>query len=269
MHPLVNTAITAARDAGNIILRGMNRRDRMRIEAKQRHDYVTEVDQAAELAIIDLIQQRYPDHAILGEESGQLAPRRGDRPEVEWIIDPLDGTTNYIHGLPHFAVSIGIRERGRLEHGVIFDPLRNELYTATRGRGAQLDGKRLRLRPVGGLDGALIGTGLPFRESDKLDAYMATLRRMMTRTAGIRRGGSAALDLAFVAAGRLDGFWEIGLKPWDLAAGVVMIQEAGGIVGDLDGRPDFMQSGDIVAGTPKVFAGIVREIQAANAELRG
>lgn len=262
MHPLVNIAVSAARAGGSVIMRGYQNRDNLAVNSKQTNDFVTDIDKAAEKAVIAHIRRAYPDHDILAEESGATPGARGES-DVQWVIDPIDGTTNFIFGMPHFAVSIGIRERGRLCHGVIFDPYKNELFVASRGRGATLDGKRIRVQRRNNLHGALIGTGMPFRPEQDKDGYLKILRRMMENTAGIRRAGAASLDLAYVAAGRLDGYWEDGLKPWDMAAGIVLVQEAGGIVGSSDGGTDFYQTGDIVAGTPKVFAALVNEIRLA------
>jgi myo-inositol-1(or 4)-monophosphatase len=252
MQPLLNIAIRAARRAGEIIVRGMNRLHRLDVRTKGQNDFVTEIDMAAERDIIETIHKHYPDHAILGEETGA----KGDS-EFVWIIDPLDGTTNFVHGFPQFAVSIGVQRRGRMEHGVVYDPLRQELFTTSRGEGAQLDGKRIRVSNHVGLDGALIGTGFPFRANlHWLDAYMGMLKAVTQQTAGIRRPGSAALDLAYVAAGRLDGFWELGLSPWDTAAGTLLITEAGGMVGTITGA-EYNQSGHIVAGSPKVYTALL------------
>ena len=256
MHPLINIAVRAARSASQVIVRAMHRLESLEITNKSHNDFVTEVDYQAEQAIIDVIRKAYPDHGILAEEGGN---REGD--EYQWIIDPLDGTTNYLHGFPQFAVSIGIKHRDRLSHGVVYDPLREELFTASRGEGAQLNSKRIRVSKRPGLEGALLGTGFPFRDQKYLDAYLKTLATLITQTAGIRRPGSAALDLAYVAAGRLDGFWEIGLKPWDVAAGAVIIQEAGGLVGDFSGDSNFLDNGNVVAGNPKLFKAILQAIR--------
>lgn len=256
MHAHLNIAVRAARRAGEVIARYANRLDAVGVTTKDHNDFVTEVDRMAEDEILRTIRRAYPDHAILAEESG--ASGEG---EVTWIVDPLDGTTNFIHGIPHYAVSIAVREHGRLEHGVVYDPMRQELYTASRGAGAQLDGRRVRVAQRRKLDDAVLGTGIPYRDLSHVDAYFGMLKRITTRSAGIRRAGSAALDLAYVAAGRLDGFWEIGLKPWDIAAGALLIQEAGGVTGDLEGQPSFMESGHIVAGNPKIFGALVREIR--------
>ena len=252
MQPLLNIAIRAARRAGEVIIRGMNHLHRLEIRHKGQNDFVTEIDMAAEREIIETVRRSYPEHAFLAEESGQT----GDS-EFVWIIDPLDGTTNFLHGFPQFAVSIAVQRRGRIEHGVVYDPLRQELFTASRGAGAQLDGRRIRVSGHTSLDRALIGTGFPYRRNIRyLDAYLAMMKVVMQETAGIRRPGAAALDLAYVAAGRLDGFWEIGLSPWDTAAGTLLITEAGGMVGTLSGG-EYRQAGHIVAGTPKVYAELI------------
>ncbi|HKR35041.1 MAG TPA: inositol monophosphatase family protein [Steroidobacteraceae bacterium] len=250
MQPLLNIAIRAARRAGEVITRGMNRVHRLDVRVKGQNDFVTEIDTQAEREIIEIVHKHYPQHSFLAEESGQS----GSDTEFVWIVDPLDGTTNFLHGFPQFAVSIGVQRRGRMEHAVVYDPLRQELFTASRGEGAQLDGKRIRVSPHIGLDRALIGTGFPFRANLQwLDPYMDMLKAVIQTTAGIRRPGSAALDLAYVAAGRLDAFWELGLSPWDTAAGTLLITEAGGMIGRLNGS-EYKQEGDIVAGTPKVYA---------------
>lgn len=256
MHPMLNIAVSAARSAGNIIARAVDRVDALTITHKSQNDFVSEVDKRAEQEIIRLIHKAYPEHAVLAEESGAHAGN-----EYEWIIDPLDGTTNFLHGFPQFAVSIALRHKGRLEQAVVYDPLRQELFTASRGAGAQLDGKRIRVSNRKGLEGALLGTGFPFKEQQHLDCYLATFKALFPMTAGIRRAGSAALDLAYVAAGRLDGFWEIGLNPWDMAAGVLLIQEAGGLVGDFAGDHHYMETGNLVAAPPKLFKAMLQTIQ--------
>jgi myo-inositol-1(or 4)-monophosphatase len=258
MQPLLNIAIRAARRAGEIIVRGMNRVHRLDVRAKGQNDFVTEIDMQAERDIIETIHKHYPDHAVLGEETGQKAGQKGDT-EFVWIIDPLDGTTNFLHGYPQFAVSIGVQRRGRMEHGVVYDPLRQELFTTSRGEGAQLDGKRIRVSAQVGLERALIGTGFPYRSNLWLDDYMAMLKTITQQTAGIRRPGAAALDLAYVAAGRLDGFWELGLAPWDTAAGTLLITEAGGLVGTITGG-EYVGGGHIVAGTPKVYPALLEAL---------
>jgi myo-inositol-1(or 4)-monophosphatase len=256
MHPMVNIAVRAARSAGNVIVRHMDRLDTLTIESKGRNDFVSEVDRMAEQEIIQVLRKAYPDHAILGEETGLS---EGD--EFQWVIDPLDGTTNFLHGVPHFAVSIALRQRGKLEVGVIYDPVRQELWTTNRGGGATLEGRRIRMSNKQELEGALLGTGFPFKAPQHMDAYLSTFKALSKHATDVRRAGAAALDLAYVAAGRLDGFWEIGLQPWDMAAGILLIQEAGGYVGDFAGGANHFKSGNVVAGNQKVFSGIVREIR--------
>ncbi|MFT3804297.1 MAG: inositol monophosphatase family protein [Burkholderiaceae bacterium] len=260
MHPMLVVATKAARRAGRIITRAADDIDTVKVTRKQQNDFVTEVDRVSEQEIIDNLLSAYPDHAILAEESGiTMGPRAGDRPadlsqaEHIWIIDPLDGTTNFIHGLPQYAISIALMERGVITQGLVYDPNRDELFTATKGRGAFLNDRRIRVSRRTRIDEALIGTGFPYRKLDQLDAYMAMMKVMIERTAGLRRPGAAALDLAYVAAGRYDGFFEMGLAPWDLAAGSLLVAEAGGMVADFDGEARYLASGDIVAATPKVF----------------
>lgn len=256
MHPLLNIAIRAARRAGEIIVRAMPRLDSLEITTKGRNDFVTEVDQTAEREIIGIIRRSYPEHAFLAEESGA----QGEH-ETVWVIDPLDGTTNFLHGFPQFAVSIAVEHRGRPEVAVVYDPLRQELFTAARGGGAQLDNRRIRVSKQRGLDGALIATGFPYREHEPwLDSYLAMMRTLMAQTAGLRRPGAASLDLAYVAAGRVDAFWEFGLKPWDTAAGILLIQEAGGHIGTLTGQ-EYRHGGHIVAGSPKVYTELLAALQ--------
>jgi myo-inositol-1(or 4)-monophosphatase len=252
VHALLNIAVRAARAAGEVIIRSLNRLESLTITSKGRNDFVSEVDHAAEAEIIKLIRKNYPNHAVLAEESG----RSGDS-ETVWIIDPLDGTTNFLHGFPTFAVSIACQIKGRLEHGVVYDPISQEIFSATRGGGAHLDNRRIRVSKQRGLEGALIGTGFPYRANAKyMDSYLAMLRAVMENTAGVRRPGSAALDLAYVAAGRTDAFWEIGLAPWDTAAGTLLIQEAGGRIGTLTGG-EYRQGGNILVGSPKVYAALL------------
>jgi myo-inositol-1(or 4)-monophosphatase len=256
MHAYLNTAVKAARRAGDIIVRGLARFEGMEVANKGLNDYVTNTDHAAEAAIIETLQTAYPHHGFLAEESGET---RGTA-DIRWIIDPLDGTTNFMHGFPQFCVSIACQMEGRLEHAVIYDPMRQEIFTASRGDGAYLEGKRLRVSKQRTLEGALIGTGFPYRENlQLLDPYMEMLRAVMKKAAGLRRPGSAALDLAYVAAGRTDGFWEIGLKAWDTAAGCLLIREAGGLIATLDGG-EYKQNGNIVAGTPRVFNELLETI---------
>jgi myo-inositol-1(or 4)-monophosphatase len=257
MHPMLGIAVRAARRAGAIINRAARDVEVLPVTRKRHNDFVTEVDKAAEAAIIEILHRAYPDHAILAEESGAKAGAAGES-EYTWIIDPLDGTTNFIHGFPQYAVSIGLRHKGVLQQGVVYDPTKNELFTATRGRGAFLNDRRIRVSKRAQLNEALIGTGFPFRDLAGLDEYLGMFREITTRTAGIRRAGAAALDIAYVAAGRLDGFWEMGLSPWDMAAGALMVQEAGGLIGDLRGDPGFLESGRVVCGNPKIFAQLVQ-----------
>ncbi len=248
MHPFLNTAIKAARTASSIILRYADRLDLIHVTSKQRNDFVSDVDRRAEESIIRILHHAYPDHAILAEESGQ----DGDG-EYQWIIDPLDGTTNYLRGIPHYAISIALSFHGRLDQAVILDPVKDELFAASRGAGASLNHRRIRVSARNSLEGALLGTGIPFRENQDVDTYMATLRDFIGPIAGIRRPGSAALDLAYVAAGRFDGYWESGLKPWDMAAGALLVQEAGGLVCDFNGADEYLKTGNIVAAPPKVL----------------
>ncbi len=261
MHPALNIAVQAARAAGRVIIRHINRIDTLTISNKARNDFVSEVDKMAEDAIIQVIKKAYPDHGILAEESGLTEGN-----DFQWIIDPLDGTTNFLYGIPHYAVSIALRARGRIEQAVIFDPFKDELFTATRGAGAQLNNRRIRVSDRQGMENALIGTGIPFREEQELEIYIDTLRVIVPDTAGIRRAGSAALDLAYVAAGRLDGFWEFALKPWDIAAGVLMVQEAGGLVGDLHGGDDYWRTGDLLCGAPKVYTAMKKRLSSVITE---
>jgi len=247
---MLNIAIKAARRAGSIINRAALEGGALEVKAKNKNDFVTQVDKAAEQAIIGVIHAAYPDHSILAEESGDTP---GARAEHRWVIDPLDGTTNYIHGFPQYCVSIALEHRGVPTHGVVYDPGKNELFTASRGRGAFLDDRRMRVSKCIRLQDALVGTGFPYKEVSRLDLYMRQLRTMMTSSAGVRRAGAAALDLAYVAAGRLDAFWEMGLSRWDMSAGALLIQEAGGMVADLQGGADFLDRGEIAAATPKIL----------------
>ena len=255
MHPLLNIAIGAARRAGDVIVRSLDRVGTLVVSEKGRNDFVSEVDRAAEQVLIAAIRKAYPSHGFLAEESGALA---GD--DYTWVIDPLDGTTNFLHGFPQFAVSVACRHRGRAEVAVVFDPTRGELFTAERGAGTQLDGRRLRVSQRTGLEGALVGTGFPYRENRKwLGPYLAMLEQVMNATAGVRRPGAASLDLAYVAAGRLDAFWEVGLSPWDTAAGNLLITEAGGRIGNLAGG-EYRDGGNLLAGSPRVFAALAELI---------
>lgn len=255
MHPMLNTAVKAARRAGAIINRASLDIDLLTVRAKRENDFVSEVDHAAEQAIIDTLLTAYPKHSILAEETGASGES-----EYQWVIDPLDGTTNFLHGFPQYAISIALLHRGQLAHAVVYDPIRNELFTASRGRGAFLNDRRIRVSKRDKLKSALIGTGFPFRDFTHLDAYLGMFRDLLQKTAGLRRPGSAALDLAWVAAGRTDGFFELGLNLWDIAAGCLLILEAGGLVGDLQGGEGYLRSGHVVAGNPKVFVQLLQAL---------
>ncbi|STX50690.1 myo-inositol-1(or 4)-monophosphatase [Legionella busanensis] len=256
MHPLLNIAINAARQAGEIIVRNLELVDRIKVSAKGSNDYFSEVDVKAEQAIIKTIQKSYPEHGILAEESGVF----NDNAETIWIIDPLDGTTNYLHGFPFVSVSIAVKIKNRIEHGVVYDPIRHECFSASRGRGAQLNDRRIRVSKQTLLNAALLGTGVPFRNALLTQRYLPTFEAIATKCAGVRRTGSAALDLAYVACGRLDGFWEFGLRPWDLAAASLLVKEAGGLVSDLEGGESYFDHGDVIAGTPKIFKSILQTL---------
>ena len=256
LHPMLNVAIKAARTAGNIINRAALDVESVRVSAKQTNDFVTEVDQAAEAAIIDTLLGAYPDHGILGEETGERAGRFGGADHV-WIIDPLDGTTNFIHGFPVYCVSIALAVKGKLEQAVVYDPTRNDLFCATKGRGAYLNERRIRVAKRTHLRDTLLSTGFPFRPGDEMKPYLAMLGDVMQRCAGVRRPGAAALDMAYVAAGFSDGFFEKGLSPWDMAAGALLITEAGGLVGNFTGEADFLHQGECLAANPKIYSQLV------------
>ncbi|MGE0358552.1 MAG: inositol monophosphatase family protein [Burkholderiales bacterium] len=256
MHPMLNTAVKAARKAGAIITRASFDLERLTVRRKQHNDFVTEVDHAAEDAIIRTLKEAYPSHAFLGEESGASGPAQES--DHLWIIDPLDGTTNFLHGFPQYCVSIALRHKGVLQQAVVYDPNRNELFTATRGAGAFLNDRRIRASAADRLEDCLIGTGFPFRDFTHFDEYLRMFAAVTRRVAGVRRPGSAALDLAWVAAGRLDGFWEMGLSPWDMAGGALLVREAGGLVGDFAGADGFLESGRIVAASPKLFEPLLK-----------
>lgn len=249
MHPMLNIGIRAARAAGNVITRNMDRVDTLQIDEKGRNDFVSDVDRGADAEIINVLRKAYPDHSILSEESGLIGAADA---EYQWIVDPLDGTTNFLHGYPYFSVSIALMHKNRIDKGIVYNPVSQELFTASRGDGAWLDSKRLRVSKTSQLESALLGTGFPYRTGQDLDFYQRTLRHYTEKSGGIRRAGSAALDLAAVAAGRLDGVWLMGLNSWDVAAGALIIREAGGLVNDFGGGDSWMDSGDVLAGTPKV-----------------
>jgi len=255
MHPTLTIAVKAARRAGNVINRGARDLDLLTVTAKGPKDFVSEIDRGAEAAIVETLLDAYPDHAILAEE-GTAKGANADAENV-WIIDPLDGTTNFLHGFPQYCVSIALQQRRQITQAVIYDPVRNDLFTATRGRGAFLNDRRMRVSKRYHLRDCLIGTGFPFRDGTYLDTYLRMMKAMIEHTAGLRRPGAAALDLAYVAAGFYDGFWEVGLNPWDVAAGSLLVQEAGGLIGDLAGEGDFLHGGQVIAANPRIFAQMV------------
>ncbi len=257
MHPILTIAVRAARRAGSLINRAALEGGVLDVRAKRANDFVTQVDQASEQAIMDVVRKAYPEHGFLCEESGASTPDA----EVVWIIDPLDGTTNFIHGFPQYCVSIAVRSRGALAHAVVYDPVKNELFTASKGRGAYLNDRRIRVSKATRLTEALVGTGFPFKELTRLELYTRQLQTLMRTCAGVRRAGAAALDLAYVACGRLDAFWELGLSPWDMAAGALLIAEAGGLVGDLKGEQTYLESGDISAATPKIYPTLLEALR--------
>lgn len=260
MHPMLNIAIKAARRAGSLINRASLDLGQIKVSVKQQNDFVTEVDRAAEATIIETLREVYPSHAFLAEESGRSHP--DSEAEFLWIIDPLDGTTNFIHGFPQYAVSIALAHKGVLAHAVVYDPNRNELFTASKGGGAFLNDKRIRVGNRAKIDDALLSTGFPYRVFDHAEAYLSIFKEVTRRCAGVRRPGSASLDLAWLAAGRVDGFWEFGLSPWDIAAGALLITEAGGLISDLSGESHYLDSGNVVAGSPKVFNQLLQLVQA-------
>ncbi len=256
MNPMLTIAVRAAREAGRILTRSFNRLDTLTVTSKGKNEFVSEVDRNAEQAIIEILREKYPSHAILAEESGSHAGN-----DYQWIIDPLDGTTNYLHGFPQFSISIALKVKGRLEVGVVYDPISEEMYTTSRGDGALLNDRKLRVSNRKGLEGALLGTGIPYRDFRFTENYMGMLKDLIKDTAGIRRPGSAALDFAYVAAGRMDGFWELGLAPWDFAAGVLLVREAGGMVTDIAGGERFLETGNVIAGSLKVHNAMLRCIR--------
>lgn len=258
MHPLANIAVSASRSAGHVIMRHLRQGNSLGVESKGANDYVTQADRDAETSIIETIRAKYPDHAILAEESG--ASEGGLENDVEWIIDPIDGTTNFIRGIPHFAISIAARVRGRVEHGVVYDPFKEEMFVASRGHGATLDSRRIRVSGVVQTRKALLATGFAYQRDQGIAAHWGSFTSVLKDCGDIRRGGAAALDLAYVAAGRLDGFWEFGLKPWDMAAGTLLVREAGGIVGD-PADQDPLTTGNVLAATPKLYPWL-REVTA-------
>jgi myo-inositol-1(or 4)-monophosphatase len=255
-HPMLNVAVKAARAAGAIINRAALDIEAVRISQKQTNDFVTEVDHASERAVIETLLTAYPDHGIWAEESGREHGNPGS--DHVWLIDPLDGTTNFIHGFPFYCVSIALMVKGRAEQAVVYDPTRNDLFTATRGRGAFLNDRRIRVSKRTQLKESLIATGFPFRPGDNFNVYLRMMAEVMKRTAGLRRPGAAALDLAYVAAGYSEGFFETGLSPWDVAAGSLLITEAGGLVGNFTGEADFLEQRECVAGNPRIYGQLVK-----------
>jgi myo-inositol-1(or 4)-monophosphatase len=259
LHPMLNIAVKAARAAGALINRGALDLELLQVSRKGPNDFVSEVDHAAERAIIDILLEAYPGHAVLGEESGRT--RGAKHSDYLWIIDPLDGTTNFLHGFPVYAVSIALAFRGVVQQAVVYDPTRNDLFIASRGRGAFLNDRRLRVSKRTRLADSLIGTGFPFRKGDNFARYVKMFEEVMQASAGLRRPGAAALDLCYVAAGWYDGFFEVGLNPWDAAAGSLIITEAGGLVGNFTGEADFLYQRELVAGNPKVYGQLVQVLR--------
>ena len=258
MNPMLNIAIRAARKAGNVIAKNYERRDDIQTSKKGINDYVTSVDKAAEAEIIEIIQKSYPDHTIISEERGALEGKDSD---IQWVIDPLDGTTNFVKGLPHFSVSIAIRVKNRTEVGVVYDPIRNELFTAVRGEGAKLNEVRLRVDSLNELNGAILATGFPFKQPSLMPTQFAIMNNLIDEAADFRRTGSAALDLCYVASGRVDGYFEMGLKPWDCAAGDLIVREAGGLVCDFNAGHGYLHSGNIVAAPARILKEMLNKIQ--------
>ena len=249
MYPMLNIAIQAARNAARIIVRFVDRLDTIDVKEKYQNDFVTQVDELSEQEIMQTIRKAYPEHTILAEESGL----HNSKNDFTWIIDPLDGTTNFIHGFPQIAISIALKYRDKLSVAVVYDPLRQELFTAVQGGGAQLNNRKIRVSSCTKISETLIGTGFPFKEKALFQTYLKLFETIFLQTAGVRRAGATALDLAYVAAGRLNGFWEMGLKPWDMAAGVLLITEAGGLVGDFQGKNNYIENGNLIAGNPKIY----------------
>ena len=268
MNPHLNIAVKAARQAGKTILRYIDRLDRVAVQQKGRGDYVSEVDRMAEDDIVNTLHARYPNHRIVAEERGGTLAGASDEHEMEWIIDPLDGTANYLHGHPQFAVSIAARQNGRLQHAVIFDPLRDEMYTASRGQGAQVNSRRIRVTHQHKLEHALLASGSRNHDPALHDAWLRVFTALLPRVVDVRRGGSAALDLAYVACGRLDGYWQCGLAPWDVAAGALLVREAGGLVTDYAGAQDFLETGQVIAANQMIFNDFMLAITAQTSAAR-
>lgn len=258
LNPALNTAFKAARRAGDMMMRAASNLSSVKVDSKAFNDFVSDVDRQAESIIIDILKDAYPHHRIVSEEAGVIG---NERAEFEWIIDPLDGTTNYLHGHPQYAISMALLEKGVLKEALVYAPERNDLYTASRGQGALLNDRRIRVSNRIDLNQALIGTGFPVVDQSMLDTYLAILKDFISKTAGARREGAASLDLCALATGRFDGFFEFNLKPWDIAAGALIVQEAGGIVTDMHGEDDWLQSGDIVAANPKILVQMLKTIK--------
>lgn len=261
MEPAVNIALRAARKAGDMIARAADRMDLVKVEEKEKFDFVSNVDRESEAELLEQLRKAWPDDNFHVEEAGFIAGASGDS-DTTWYIDPLDGTTNFIRGIPHFAISIGCVKKGVLQHAVVYDPIRREEFTASRGCGASLNGRRIRVSEQHYFAGALLGTGIPYRASQQpfISGYMNCVEHFASNSAGIRRAGSAALDLAYVAAGRLDAFWEYGLREWDLAAGMLLVQEAGGLVSDFQGGSRVLETGNVVCGNPKLFKRLLKVV---------
>ncbi|ROS05181.1 myo-inositol-1(or 4)-monophosphatase [Sinobacterium caligoides] len=259
MQPMTKIALRAARKAGEIIERARENLEFIDVESKSENDFVTEVDKSAEREILYHLQKAYPDHCFYGEESGMI---EGANKDYVWVIDPIDGTTNFVRDIPHYAISIACKVNGKVEHAVVYDPIRREEFTASRGNGAQLNGRRIRVSKATSLDGCILGTGIPFagHTAEHLETYIESLKTLSSQSAGIRRAGAASLDLAYVAAGRLDGFWEIGLQEWDIAAGSLLVIEAGGFISDFQGGHKYLETGNIVCGPQKVFKAMLQNI---------
>ena len=260
MQPMLNIAIRAAHHAGDFIVRKINKLPDLKVEVKAVNDYVSDVDRQAERLIIEDLLKAYPGHGILAEESGAL----DGKDEYRWIIDPLDGTTNYLHGFPHYAVSIACEHQGRLAHGVVYDPFKQELFAASRGDGATLNKRRIRVSNLKTVQGALLATGFPFKHPHQLDDFLKTFKAFFHKASDVRRAGSAALDLAYVAAGRLDGYWESGLNAWDLGAGALIVREAGGLVTDFSGEANFLENGEVVAANPRLISDMLRTLESSS-----
>lgn len=252
MHPMLNIAVRAAQRAGDEIMRYYDQSSQMKVTEKSRNDFVTQVDKLAEQIIVETIHKTYPNHAFLAEESGSIGES-----EFEWIIDPIDGTTNFIHSFPHFCVSIALAHNKQLQQAVVYDPFKQELFSASKGSGATLNNKKIRVSDRKSLDGALLGTGFPFRDGQEIETFLEQFRKINPMTAGIRRAGSAALDMAYVACGRLDGFWEYNLNPWDIAAGTLLVQEAGGLVTTIENEANILETGDVICANHSVHKEII------------